>query len=66
MASKTKHNMMQSWMIKAALRRLRPMFCLLSERVAFELYEAPLELRASTTAEMAPKVVMTRPGWIGE
>ena len=66
MASKTKLNMMQSWMIKAALIRLRPMFCLLSGRLAFELYEAPLPLRASTTMEMAPKVVTTRPGWIGE
>ena len=58
--------MMQSCMIKAALMRSRPMFLLLSERVALELYEAPLPVRASTTAERAPKVVKTRPGWMGE
>ena len=56
----------QSWRIKAALMRSRPMFCWLSERLAFELYEAPLVLRASTMAEMPPKVVRTRPGWMGE
>ena len=58
--------MIQSWMIKADLMRSRPNFCLLSGRLAFELYEAPLALRASTTAEMPPNVVMTRPGWMGE
>ena len=42
------------------------MFCLLWGRLAFELYEAPLPLRASTMPEMAPKVVRTRPGWMGE
>ncbi len=66
MASTMKLAMIQSWRIKAALIRSRPIFCLLSVRLAFELYEAPLALRASTTAEMAPKVVMTRPGWMGE
>lgn len=35
-------------------------------REVLVLYEAPLPLRASTMAEMAAKVVRTRPGWMGE
>ena len=46
--------------------RAFPMFCLSSDSDRFELYDAPLPLSASTTAEMKPSVVMTRPGWMGE
>jgi hypothetical protein len=42
------------------------MSCLCCERDVLATYEAPFPLSASTTEEIAPKVVRTRPGWIGE
>jgi hypothetical protein len=32
----------------------------------FALWATPVPLRASMTEEMKAKVVITRPGWIGE
>ena len=62
----TKEVKIASCKMRADFRRARPMFCLFWERLELAVYAAPLPFSASTTEEMAPKVVRTRPGCMGE
>lgn len=42
------------------------MSCLDCGRLVLATYAAPLLFSASITADRPPKVVRTRPGWMGE
>ena len=65
-ASVTKRQRMASWRMRAALSRFFPISCRLFGRLVFATYAAPLPFRASTSTDIAPNVVSTRPGWMGE
>lgn len=65
-ARRMKRVMTKTWMRRDALRRARPMSWRQGARDWFAVRGTPLPLRASMTAEMKAKVVITRPGWMGE
>jgi hypothetical protein len=52
--------------MRADFRIALPASWLLWGELVFAIRAAPLALRASMTEEIAPNVVRTRPGWMGE
>jgi len=65
-ASRTKQPSTPSWRHKADFRSALPVSCWDLGSVLLATYAAPLPFSASIIVERKPKVVRTRPGWMGE